>query len=75
MCLLLVPVGRDRRFAGRIMPGEAARFPGDEAEAKNQQGRAERDGSPEHHDRSLNARTAMRKQFVAVAAILTFQVR
>ena len=52
------------------MPRDAARFLGDEAESYDEQSGAERDGSTERHNRSLNQRTRMRKQFVVVAMLL-----
>src|SRR5882762_2898729 len=53
-----------------IMPRDAARFLGDEAESYDEQSGAERDGSTERHNGSLNQRTRMRKQFVVVAILL-----
>src|SRR6267142_759767 len=53
-----------------IMPRDAARFLGDEAESYDEQSGAERDGSTERHNRSLNQRTRMRKQFLVVAMLL-----
>lgn len=60
------------------MPGEAARFPGDEAETYDQDCRGESDRSPERHNRSVHMRNTMRKQLTLVAilwATLTVQVR
>jgi len=55
---------------GRSTCQDAARFLGDEAESYDEQSGAERDGSTERHNRSLNQRTRMRKQFVVVAMLL-----